>query len=166
LDHHRRRPQQRKLGVGYQTPTEDAPWLEGYLAMYWDQLDQWFDEDEEVFGHLRDPYHRVDVRPTSRRVRVSSRGQVIVETTSAQVVSETGLPNRYYVPAADVRTELFEKSQTTTHCPYKGDSEYWTLVGDHHVDDIAWTYPTPFDEASRVTDHWSFDGADVVVDVS
>jgi uncharacterized protein (DUF427 family) len=151
---------------GYETPVEGAPWLEGYVAMYWEQLDHWFDEDEEVFGHLRDPYHRVDVRPTGRRVRVSQGGQVIAETTAAQVLSETGFPNRYYVPSADVRTDLFEKSQTTTHCPYKGDSEYWTLVGEHSVDDIAWSYPTPFDEASRVADHWSFDGADVVVEVS
>jgi uncharacterized protein (DUF427 family) len=151
---------------GYETPTTEAPWLEGYLAMYWDQLDQWFDEDEEVFDHLRDPYHRIDVRPTSRRVRVSSGGQVIAETTRAQVLSETGFSNRYYVPAADVRTDLFEKSLTTTHCPYKGDSAYWTLVGDQRVDDVAWSYSTPFDESLRVANHWSFDGDDVVVEVS
>jgi uncharacterized protein (DUF427 family) len=116
--------------------------------MYWDQLDDWFDADEEVFGHLRDPHHRVDVRRTRQRVRVTSGGQVIADTTTAQVVSETGLPNRYDVPAAYVKNDLFEKSETTTHCPHKGDSEYWTLVGDHQVDDMAWTYPTPFDESS------------------
>ena len=150
----------------YETPVEEAPWLEGYVAMYWDRLDQWFDEDEEVFDHLRDPYHRVDIRPTSRRVLVSIGGRVVAETTEAKVLSETGFPNRYYVPATDVRTDWFEKSRTTSHCPYKGDSEYWTLVGDNRIDDIAWSYPKPLDESARVIDHWSFDGDGVVVDVS
>jgi len=151
---------------GYEAPVEEAPWLEGYVAMYWDHLDQWFDEDEEVFDHLRDPYHRVDIRPTSRRVRVRIGEQVVAETTEVMVLSETGFSNRYYVPAADVRTDQFEKSSTTTHCPYKGDSEYWTLVGDNRVDDVAWSYPIPFDEASRISGHWSFDGDDVVIDLS
>ena len=151
---------------GYEDPVDGAPWLEGYVAMYWDRLDQWFDEDEEVFGHIRDPYHRVDVRPTSRAVRVSIDGRVVAETTAALVLSETGLPNRYYVPTADIRTDQFEQSATTTHCPYKGDSEYWTLTGDAPVGDTAWSYPAPFDEASRIGDHWSFDGDHVVIDLS
>lgn len=151
---------------GYETPMDGAGWLEGYVAMYWDHIDQWFDEDEEVFGHLRDPYHRVDIRPTSRQIQVSVAGEVVAETSAAKVLSETGFPNRYYIPAADIKLDLFEKSQTTTHCPYKGDTEYWTLAGDRGIEDVAWSYASPFDEAVRIAGHWSFDGDDVSVDVS
>jgi uncharacterized protein (DUF427 family) len=151
---------------GYESPHDDALWLDGYVALYWDHLDHWYDEDEEVFGHLRDPYHRVDVRPTSRRVQVTIAGQVVAETSTAQLLSETGFPNRYYIPEADIQTGAFEKSQTTSHCPYKGDTEYWTLTGDHPIADVAWKYPTASDEAHRVAGHWSFDGDDVSIDVS
>lgn len=151
---------------GYETPIESAPWLQGYVAMYWDHLDHWFDEDDEVFGHIRDPYHRVDVRPTSRQVRVIIAGEVVAETIAGQVLSETGFPNRYYIPEADIRKERFEKSQTTTHCPYKGDTEYWSLVGEQPVADVAWSYPNTFDEARRIAGHWSFGGDNVSVDVS
>ena len=151
---------------GYESPVDSAPWLEGYLAMYWDQIDQWFDEDEEVFGHLRDPFHRIDVRPTSRRVRVSVASQTVADTTSAFVLSETGMANRYYIPADDIRTERFEPSSTMSHCPYKGDTKYWSLTGDVGAADVAWNYPKPFDESSRIAGHWSFDGDDVVIEVS
>lgn len=151
---------------GYETPHTDATWLTGYVAMYWDHLDQWFDEDDEVFGHLRDPYHRVDARPTSRHVRVSIAGLVVADTTAAFVVSETGLPNRYYLPAADVTTEQFRRSDTTTHCPYKGQTEYWTFLGDEPVDDVAWSYPEPLEDARRIAGYWSFDGDGVTIDVT
>lgn len=151
---------------GYESPVDSAPWLEGYVAMYWSQIDQWFDEDEEVFGHLCDPYHRIDVRPTSRRVRVLVGSQTVAETANAFVLSETGLPNRYYIPQSDIRTEWFEPSATTSHCPYKGDTEYWSLVEQGDVADVAWSYAEPFSESSRIAGHWSFDGDHVVVDVS
>lgn len=151
---------------GYEAPHDDSTWLTGYVALYWDRLDHWYDEDEEVFGHLRDPYHRVDVRPTSRHVRVSIGGLVVADSTSALVVSETGLPNRYYVPTADIATQLFRRSETTTVCPYKGATEYWSFVGDTLVEDVAWSYVRPLDEAVRLVDHWAFDGNDVSVDVS
>lgn len=71
-------------------------------------MDAWYDEDEEIFGHLRDPYHRVDVRRTSQHVTVAAGDQVQAESTRAKVLSETGLPNRYYIPADDVHTDLLE----------------------------------------------------------
>lgn len=151
---------------GYESPVDAAAWLKGYVAVYWGRLDQWFDEDEEVFGHLRDPYHRVDVRPSSRRVSVSVAGQVVADSDRAFVLSETGFENRYYLPTSDIRTDLFEKSTKTTHCPYKGDTEYWSLAGNTQATDVAWSYPNPFQESSRIADHWSFDGEDVAFEVS
>ncbi|MEM8923072.1 MAG: DUF427 domain-containing protein [Actinomycetota bacterium] len=145
---------------GYETPIESAAWLEGYVAIEWGRLDQWFDEDDEIFGHIRDPYHRVDARPTSRRFQVRIDGQLVADTTSAFVVSETGGPNRHYIPAADVHTGEFTRSDTTTHCPHKGDTVYW-----HHIpsqtDDVAWMYPAPLEEATRIAGHWCFDGPGV-----
>jgi uncharacterized protein (DUF427 family) len=149
---------------GYLNPHEDAKWLDGYVAMYWDSIDAWFDEDEQVHGHLRDPYHRVDIRPTSSKVTVTVGGVVVAESSSTMLLSETGFPNRHYIPAADISRDLFTKSETTTHCPYKGDTEYWSLVGG--AADVAWSYPAPLVESTRVGAHWSFLGDDVEVTIT
>lgn len=149
---------------GYESPIDSAPWLRGYIAIEWNRADQWFDEDDEIFGHIRDPYHRVDARPTSRRVRVSISGTQVADTTGAFVVSETGFANRYYVPATDVETDRFRASETVTHCPHKGDSVYWSLA-DPEILDVAWSYPAPLEEATRVAGYWAFDGPSVEVSV-
>lgn len=145
---------------GYEIPIEGAAWLRGYVAIEWNRVDHWYDEDDEIFGHIRDPYHRVDARPTSRRYQVHIAGQLVADTTNAFVVSETGGDNRIYIPPADVRTDQLTKSETTTHCPHKGDTVYW-----HHEAtgsrDVAWSYPAPLEEATRVAGHFAFDGADV-----
>ncbi len=140
----------------YETPLEAASWLQGYVAIDWHRMDQWFDEDDEIFGHIRDPYHRVDARPTSRHYQVRIDGKLVADTTNAFVISETGGPNRIYIPPGDVRTDEFTRSDTTSHCPHKGDTVYW----HHHEtgsNDVAWSYPAPLEEATRVAGHWAFD---------
>ncbi|MGH8966593.1 MAG: DUF427 domain-containing protein, partial [Actinomycetes bacterium] len=87
----------------YLDPLPDAGWLRGHVALYWGSMDAWFDEDEEVAGHLRNPYTRTDARSTSRHVRVTAGGEVVAESRRAVLLSETGLPNRFYLPADDVR---------------------------------------------------------------
>jgi uncharacterized protein (DUF427 family) len=148
---------------GYETPLEAVSWLRGYVAIESNRMDHWFDEDDEIFGHIRDPYHRVDARPTSRHIQVHIDGRLVADTTNAFVVSETGGPNRHYIPPADIQTDEFTKSNTTTHCPHKGDTVYW-----HHTEtqtnDVAWSYPTPLEEATRIADHWCFDGPNVAVE--
>lgn len=145
---------------GYEAPIESASWLRGYVAVEWGRMDRWFDEDDEIFGHFRDPYHRVDARPTRRHYQVNIDGHLVADTTNAFVISETGGDNRIYIPPTDVRTEEFARSETTTHCPHKGDTVYW-----HHPEtdshDVAWSYPTPLEEATRVAGYFSFDGANV-----
>ncbi|MEM9033722.1 MAG: DUF427 domain-containing protein [Actinomycetota bacterium] len=145
---------------GYETPLDEASWLAGYVSIEWKRADRWFDEDDEIFGHIRDPYHRVDARPTSRRYRVRLGDRIVADTTGAFVVSETGAANRIYLPAADVMTEQFTRSATTTHCPHKGTSTYWndTTTG---TADVAWSYEQPLEEATRVAGFWCFDGPDV-----
>ncbi len=147
---------------GYEAPIETASWLRGYVAIESNRVDQWFDEDDEIFGHIRDPYHRVDARPTSRHIQVSIGGDLVADTTSAFVVSETGFANRYYIPAIDIETDRFEGSETISHCPHKGDAVYWNLANPEALD-VAWSYPAPLEEATRVGGHWSFDGPGVEI---
>lgn len=151
----------------YPDPTDDAHWLAGHAAVYWQSMDSWFDEDEEIFGHLRDPYHRVDIRATSREVRVVAGDAVVGQTRRAKLLSETGLPNRFYLPAEDVHTELLEPSATSTVCPYKGTTTYWNLrAGEAVIADAAWTYPEPLDGAQAIAGHYCFlaDGVHTWVD--
>jgi uncharacterized protein (DUF427 family) len=151
----------------YPEPMDGAGWLAGHAAVYWEGMDAWFDEDEEVFGHVRDPYHRVDVRPTGRHVHITAAGQPIADSRRAMLLSETGLPNRYYLPETDVRTDLLEPSATHTVCPYKGTASYHTLsFGDTLIRDAAWSYPEPLDDARRVAGHICFlaDGVDILLD--
>ncbi|HEV7628181.1 MAG TPA: DUF427 domain-containing protein, partial [Streptomyces sp.] len=151
----------------YPEPLEGADWLKGHVALYWSAADAWFDEDEEVTGHIRDPYHRVDVRPTSRHVRVRAAGEDVAESRRALLLSETGLPNRFYLPLSDIRVELLEPSGTHTHCPYKGRASYRTLrAGGTAIADAGWSYEQPLDEARRVAGYLCFlaEGVETVVD--
>lgn len=150
---------------GYPEPKPESQWLRGWQAFYWDAMDAWYDEAEQVFGHLRDQYHRVDVRRTTRAVRVTAEGTVLAESTSALLLAETGFPNRFYLPLADVREDRLTGSDTHTICPYKGTASYRSLPGDPPRTDIAWEYPEPLPEASVLAGHLCFDPAKVTVDV-
>jgi uncharacterized protein (DUF427 family) len=151
----------------YPEPLPGAGWLRGHVAVYWSSMDAWFDEEEEAVGHIRDPYHRVDVRPTSRHVVVRAGGEKVAETRRAMLLSETGLPNRFYIPQSDVHGELLEPSATRTDCPYKGHASYRTLrSGGTVIEDAAWCYVQPLDEARRIARHLCFlaEGVETVVD--
>jgi uncharacterized protein (DUF427 family) len=151
---------------GYPEPNDEAGWLEGYAGFYWNAMDEWYDEDERVEGHLRDPYHRVDVRRSSRPVRVLLGDTVLAETTSPLLLSETGLPNRFYIPAADVRQDLLEESDKHTVCPYKGTASYWTIsAGDRKLADAVWSYPQAEGDSAAVSGYLSFLHDDLTVEV-
>ncbi|MFZ4894897.1 DUF427 domain-containing protein [Plantibacter sp. Mn2098] len=127
--------------------TWDIPELEGFIAVNWfhDVLDAWYEEDERVITHPRDPCNRVDALPSSRHVVVSHDGRVIADSTDAVLVFETGLPTRYYLPRNDVDLTALGASTTWSECPYKGfATDYWTLPNAEGVDeDAAWSYPDP-----------------------
>ncbi len=140
-----------KLAWGYANPDGDLAPLEGHIALYWNAMDAWFEEDEQVYVHPRDPYTRVDTVHSSRHVRVEVDGQVIAETNRPVLLYETGLPTRYYIPKLDVRMDLLEPTSTITHCPYKGDAGYWTLhLGDKTYEDFVWAYPRPIPEIPKI----------------
>ncbi len=150
-------------GWSYPEPTEAARWLRGYAAFYWRSMDSWFDEDEEVFGHLRDPYHRVDARASGRRVRVLVGAEVLAESDRPLLLSETGLPNRFYLPREDVRSGLLTPTDTRTVCPYKGTASYVGIEGEP---DVAWVYERPLEDAVKIAGRLCFDPAKVTVEVN
>jgi uncharacterized protein (DUF427 family) len=141
----------------YAKPADDRAALEGHLTFYWNEMDAWFEEDEEVFVHPRDPYTRVDTVHSSRHVRVEIRGVVVAETRRPVLLFETGLPTRYYLPKQDVRMDLLVPTSTVTRCPYKGVARYWSgPVGDEMIQDIAWAYPAPIPECPKIENLLSF----------
>ena len=93
-----------------------TPDLRGYLAFYWDKVDRWLEEEEEVFVHARDPYKRVDIARSSRHVRVLVEDTVVADTHRPVLLFETGLPVRYYIPPLDVRMDLLKPSSRVTAC--------------------------------------------------
>ena len=127
------------------------------IRLDWNAMDAWFEEDEQVFTHPRDPYTRVDILPSSRHVRVELDGVTIAETTKPTLLFETGLPVRYYLPKTHVRMDLLTPTESVSHCPYKGDAEYWSIgVGDRVHSDLAWSYRTPLPESQKIAGLISF----------
>jgi uncharacterized protein (DUF427 family) len=137
----------------YPSPIPECPDISGLVAFYWDRVDHWLEEDEEVFVHARDPYHRIDVLHSSRHVRVVVGGVTVAESRRPRVLFETGLPVRHYLPKLDVRMDLLEPSETVTACAYKGRaSHFHARVGDRLVRDVAWIYPFPNPETFKIQD--------------
>lgn len=130
----------------YPAPLPEAPDLAGYYAFYWDQVDEWWEEAERIGVHPRDPYHRCDVVRSDRHVVVRVDGQVVADSRRPTLLFETGLPPRFYLPEADVRLDLLERTDTVTECPYKGTtSRYYrassAVAGaDDDGRDLAWVY--------------------------
>lgn len=152
---------------GYPDPGPERAALAGHIAFYWSRMDAWFEEDDEVFVHARDPYSRVDVLHSSRHVRVERNGELLAESTRPRLLFETGLPTRYYLPKQDVRMELLAPSATTTRCPYKGEAVYWSLrQGDEIVPDFVWSYPSPIPECAKIENLLCFfnERVDIIVD--
>lgn len=147
--------------VGPQT-AEDAAWivhspppslapLAGHVSFSWGKMDSWFEEEEEVFVHARDPHTRVDVMPSSRHVRVVIAGETVAETRRPNLLFETTLPTRYYIPREDVRMELLETTGLKTRCPYKGIASYWNVrAGGRVAQNIVWSYPDPIPECPKI----------------
>ena len=142
---------------GYLDPLPQASPIGGHIAFYWKQLDHWYEEDEEVFVHARDPRVRVDTLFSRRPVEVTHAGTVVARTERAQFLFETNLPTRYYIPPEDVRRDLLVESQTVTRCPYKGIATHLSLIVDGAThEDIAWAYPDPVPECPRIANHVCF----------
>ena len=135
----------------FRNPPDKDPKLENYIAFKWDKMDSWFEEDEEVFVYARDPYKRVDVLHSSRHIKVMVDGTRVAETKRPWLLFETGLPTRYYFSKHDVHMELLEHSETVTRCPYKGAAHHYSIkMGDKQHKDLAWHYPFPTLECTKI----------------
>ncbi len=151
----------------YPQPIEAAGWLKGYAALAFDKADLWLLEDEPIRGHLKDPYHRVDVHESSRKVKVKANGVLIAESDRPKLVFETSIPPRVYLLRSDVLPGILEETATTSNCPYKGDATYWSVrTPEGIIEDAAWSYETPLPEAGKAIGHLCFDGEGIEIEVS
>jgi uncharacterized protein (DUF427 family) len=141
--------------------------LRDHVRFEFGSMDAWFEEDEEITVHPRDPYTRVQILPTSRHVTVSIDGVVVADTHHAMFLHESHLPRRTYIPKVDVRMDLLTPTATRSMCPYKGVASYYSVTTPAGVrDDIVWWYPTPLRESVQITGLLAFydEHVDVTVD--
>ena len=125
--------------------------LRDLVRLDWNSMSEWFEEDEPVYTHPRDPYKRVDILASSRHVRIEVDGVTIAESSQPRILFETGLPSRDYIPLTDVRMDLLLPSATESHCPYKGTASYWSVdTGQAIHEDIVWMYRAPLPESQKV----------------
>jgi uncharacterized protein (DUF427 family) len=140
-------------GAGFRLADDE---LAGYVVLDFQAFDEWYEEDERVVGHPRDPFHRVDVRQTARPVRIEVDGEVVAETTRARLLFETSLPTRFYIPRQDVRLEL-HPHERRTYCPYKGEASYWSVdVGGRRREQLAWSYEQPLPDMPAIAGMLAF----------
>ncbi|MDT5014470.1 MAG: hypothetical protein QOD39_630 [Mycobacterium sp.] len=141
-------------------PGEPVPEAPGFVRVPWDAVDTWLEEGRRLVHYPPNPYHRVDCRPTSRRLRVTVAGAVVVDTTDTVIVFETSVEPRLYVAPSLVHTNSLQRSQTTSYCNYKGYATYWSaVIGGTVVDDVAWSYQDPPPETQPIKGYFSFDTA-------
>lgn len=139
------------------TPHPDAA---GLVAVAWGAPDHWYEEEDEVFLHARNPYHRIECLRTTRHLRVAIGDTVLVDAPATIALYETALEPKLYVDKAVVRTGLLVPSATTTLCPSKGTATWWSAVvdGTTHAD-VAWSYEDPLPESLLVAGLLSFETA-------
>ena len=149
----------------YPEPIEGAARIAGMIAFYWDRVDRWLEEDEEILVHPRDPYHRIDVLPSSRHVRVSLEGELLAESTRPIALFESNLPVRWYVPEEDVVAELVP-SDTVTYCGYKGRASYYAVdVAGGRSSELVWCYRAPLSDGTAIKDLLCFFNERVDIEV-
>jgi uncharacterized protein (DUF427 family) len=146
----------------------DVAAIVGHFRFDWSAVDAWFEEDEEIFVHPRNPYARTDVLRSSKRVRVELEGVVLAETGAPLILFETGLPPRYYLNRTDVKWDHLVPSDAETECPYKGTtSDYWSVEIDGTVyPDLAWSYDFPTRDVLPIKNQVAFydEKVDVFID--
>lgn len=157
-----------KVAAGAARLTPESPFeeLRDLVRFEFGSFD-WYEENEPIYTHPRDPYTRVDILHSSRKIRVELDGEVLAESHSPMILFETGLPARYYIPITDIRQEKLRPSGSKTHCPYKGTAEYFSVeVGGTEHTDLVWYYRTPLPESQKIAGLASFynEKVDIYVD--
>jgi uncharacterized protein (DUF427 family) len=138
-------------GGAVRYPASPIDALRDAVRLEWDAMDEWLEEDEPVYTHPRDPYHRIDILASSRHVEVIVDGVTVADSHQPRILFETGLPPRYYLPLSDTALGRLRPSTTVTHCPYKGAATYWSLDVDGTIyPDLVWIYRAPLPESQKV----------------
>jgi uncharacterized protein (DUF427 family) len=137
-----------------------ARMLDGMVAPAWRAMDGFYEEDERILGHAADPYHRIDIRRSSRRLVVRSGDTVIADTSQPLVLYESGFAPRWYVPRGDVAPGALTLAELQTFCPYKGIASYYDIDGAERA---AWSYRAPFDDMAAIGELVSFEADRVEV---
>ena len=136
--------------------------LAGRVAFAWHAMDAFYEEDERILGHAADPYHRIDIRQTTRDLTVHAGEQLIAQTRTALVLHESGFAPRWYVPRGDVDDAALHPVDRQTFCPYKGLCSYYDIGAAHQA---GWSYREPYREAERIGDFISFEPDKVTVTI-
>ncbi len=135
----------------YTETADDVPFLAGMLSFRWNEMDAWYEEEEEVFVHAKDPFKRIETFRSARHVEVYAGGEKVADSTSSAVLLEPGHPLRYYLPKMDVRMDLLRPSETVSRCPYKGKANYYSVETESGLlEDAAWSYKYPTTETAGV----------------
>ena len=138
-------------------PVAEAP---GFVRVPWDAVDTWIEEGRTLVHYPPNPHHRVDCRPTTRRLRVTVGDTTLVDTDDTVIVFETSVEPRLYVNPSHVRTDLLRQTDSSTYCNYKGVATYWSaVIGNAKVEDVAWSYQDPPPESLPIKGFLSFDAA-------
>lgn len=138
-------------------PVTPEPAADGYVQVPWEAVSAWYEEEEQVHGHPRNPYHRIDCIRARRAIRIELAAQVLVDTTDVIALYETSRRPQLYVPREAVRMDLLIRSRTLSFCPYKGTASYWTAVIDGvSYPDVAWSYDKPYPESAPIAGWLSF----------
>ena len=154
-------------GAALRYPDSPIETLRDLVRLDWNSMTEWFEEDEPVYVHPRDPYSRVDILASTRHVQVEIDGVTVADSRQPRILFETGLPPRYYVPLTDLRMDLLRPTDTQTRCPYKGTAAYWSVdTGQATHADIVWIYRTPLPESQKVAGLACFynEKVDIVLD--
>jgi uncharacterized protein (DUF427 family) len=128
--------------------------LKERIAFGWRAMDAFYEEDERILGHAADPYHRIDIRQTSRHLVVRHQDRVIADSKRPLALYESGFAPRWYIPRADVDTSALTPVQGQTFCPYKGLCSYYDVAGAERA---AWAYEDAWPEVRRISGSVSFE---------
>jgi uncharacterized protein (DUF427 family) len=135
-------------------PPAQAAALREMVAFAWRGMDAFYEEDERILGHAADPYHRIDMRRSSRALVVRHGDRVVADTRAPLVLYESGFAPRWYVPRADIAADALQPADGQTFCPYKGIASYYDVAG---VANAAWSYRAPIEGMDRIAELVSFE---------
>lgn len=141
----------------FPNPPAKSSVISGLVSFVWKKADSWYEEEEEVFVHARDPYSRLDAIPSSRHIQVIIDGEIVADSKRPVILYETGLTPRYYLPKEDIKMDLLIPTETKTQCPYKSIASYWSVfINDKEYKDVVWSYKDALPEVHEIKGLLSF----------